>query len=108
MISLIGHIVYHIKYLELVWILDIKYVIIIIVIIIIIFVICIWGGKNIHLWNFLIGELFQGAKIFDQICYYVQVISIGGGGGGLVPLKSVQLYSICIFSYIKIPKSGFL
>ena len=41
--------------------------------------------------------------LIDHICYYVQVISVEGGGG-LVPLKLIQLYSICIFIYIEILK----
>ena len=43
--------------------------------------------------------------LIDHICYYVQVIFIGGGGV-LAPLKLIQLYSICIFIYIVIIKSG--
>ena len=35
---------------------------------------------------------FENFFLIDHICYYVQVISIGMGGGG--PLKLMQLYSM--------------
>ena len=45
--------------------------------------------------------------VINHMCCHVQVISREGGGGGLAQsLKLIQLYSICIFIYIEILKSG--
>ena len=33
--------------------------------------------------------ILRGFFLIAHICYYVQVISIGGGGGGLAPLKLI-------------------
>ena len=52
--------------------------------------------------------ILRDCFLIDHIYYYVQFISIAihGGGGGVAPLKLIQLYSLCMFIYIGNLKSG--